>query len=357
MKVALFTHHFLEPTHHAIAQVLRGLEQHSFVVFAKRFELWADHALTNVSSRHVYVKGTPLSLREEGVDLVHAIFDGKVALRAGEVAAELGLPFVLSFHGGFDIHAKIRDPRYTAPTRALAQQATAVTVVCAADVERLRRIGVERHVDVIRVPVDVGALPESAPQAGRLVCVARLVPKKGVDLAIRALIDLPKHQLVVVGDGPERQRLVDQACASGVAGRVRFCGTLGLQSMLTTLASASVLVHPARVADDGNADGTPQAMLWAHALGLPIVAADTGSIAELVTDGRSGILVPAESPAALAAAVRRLDAEPVLRAHLAAGGAAVVKRHLLPAVVEDFVRLYERCMGVPRCVTAEGSRA
>src|SRR5436189_250310 len=82
-----------------------------------------------------------------------------------------------------------------------------------------------------------------------------------------------------------------------------------LQKTLATMAESFALLHPARVAGDGNAEGIPQTILWAQAMGLPVITTGTGSIAEAVEGDVSGVLVPQENPAAVARAVVRLQDE------------------------------------------------
>lgn len=317
MKVALFTHHFLEPTHHAIALLLGRMQACSFAVFAKRFTDQLHFRLPNIAERIIYTKGPLDGMKNRGFDLVHAIYDGKTALRAARAAQHGRLPFVLSFHGGYDVHAKIWDPRYREPTLVIAERAAAITVACSSDVERLRRLGIQRCINVVRVPFDHSLvdLPRRS-NSSQLVSVGRLIPKKGIDVAIRALAHLPGRELTVIGDGPDRPALDDLVRALRLGDRVRFSGLLPLSSTLEVLAGSFALLHPARVAADGNAEGTPQTLLWARGLGLPIVTTDTGSIAEVVEHEVSGILVQPDAPELLAGAVHRLDTDSSLLSRL-----------------------------------------
>jgi glycosyltransferase involved in cell wall biosynthesis len=315
VRVALFTHNFLEPTHHAIAQLLGAMSDCSYTVYATRFE---DHFdLGNIRDRIAYRKGPVPGLSRARFDLVHAIYDGTTAIRAQQAAAECGIPFVLSFHGGFDTHAKIHDPLFRDRSRLIAQAAAAVTVSSNQDVDRLRSIAVSREIVVLPVPVVLTARRhERRSIPGKLVTVGRLIGKKGVDLAIKALCDLPGHTLEVVGDGELRDQLEWLTKDLGLSDRVRFSGLLPISETERVLLSASALLHPARVAADGNAEGTPQIILMAQALGVPVIAADSGSLSEIVHDGTSGILVPPENPQALADAVKRLAADSALRERL-----------------------------------------
>jgi len=345
--VALFTKQFLEPTHHAIAAVLGTLEPCRFSVYAKRLTLAGD-PLGNVREYALCPLGAMPVLPRGRYDLVHAIFDGDLAIVAAEAARRAELPFVLSFHGGFDMHAKVLRPAYSHATRQIAQAAAAVTVVCGADALRLRALGVERPVEIVPVPVDPARLPpRRRAQPGRLIVIARLVEKKGVDIAIDALRHLPaQFRLTVVGDGPLETDL--RARAEDLGNRVELAGQLSLEKTLRLAAGSEALLHPARVARDGNAEGTPQAVLWAQALGLPVIAGATGSLREIVADRRTGMLVPPDDPVRLAAAILELREAPSLRRRLVAAARwQVRRRHLLPQVSAQMLRLYRGIVGSP----------
>ena len=145
--------------------------------------------------------------------------------------------------------------------------------------------------------------PDPVPvEACVLLAIGRLVPQKGIDVALRALPDVPGAWLVVLGEGPERARLEALAAELGVADRVWLPGRV--PDVAAWLRRASLLVHPARW------EGFGLALLEAMLAGLPVVAARISSVPEVVVDGETGLLVPPENPAALAAAIRRVLREP-----------------------------------------------
>lgn len=337
-RVALFTKTFLEPTHYAIAAVLRELRDYEFVVFAKQEAHRFD--LPNVSRVVVTREVSPTELQASGCQWVHAIFDGDIGLRAAGAARIARLPYILSFHGGFDTKAKIFDPLYREITRSAAQDAARVTVVSKADTRRLGEIGVTRPVDIVPVPFDGSLLPPARREPGRLVAIGRLVEKKGFDLAILALRELPaSYTLTVVGDGPRREEWTRLAVEEGIASRVHWLGELRLERCLSVLTTAWALIHPAGVACDGNAEGTPQVILWAQAAGIPVVCCNSGDVGELVDSGAAGVQVLARDPGLLAAAIRDLEI-PERTAELITHAAARVSRHSLDLVVAQWRAIY-----------------
>jgi glycosyltransferase involved in cell wall biosynthesis len=145
--------------------------------------------------------------------------------------------------------------------------------------------------------------PDTVPRdVPVLLSTARLARQKGIDIAIRALPD--DAVLVVLGEGPERAALESLARELGVADRVFLLGRV--PDVAAWLQRATVYVHPARW--EGFGLGVLEAM---HA-GLPVVASQVSSLPELVVDGETGYLVPADDPRALSDAILRALDQPQL---------------------------------------------
>jgi glycosyltransferase involved in cell wall biosynthesis len=181
--------------------------------------------------------------------------------------------------------------------------------------------------------------PDEVPEGARIaLAVSRLTAQKGVDVAIRALSSLPGDVvLAVLGEGPDRAALERLARELGVERRVFLLGRV--PDVAAWLRRADVFVHPARW------EGFGLAVLEAMLAGLPVVATNVSSLPELVVDGETGLLVPADDAAALAAAVSSALGKPELgeagraRAHAEFSVARMADRH---------VALYERVTGVRR---------
>lgn len=320
MKVALFTKAFLEPTHVAIAQVLRGLPEIHFEIFTKFFAELPGLPVPNAKLAAALPVEINLDMAVSRCDLVHAIYDGPIAFRAFEAAQACRLPFLLSFHGGYDTNAKIWKPNHRALTCKLCEEADAVTVVSKIDAARLAFLGVRRPVEISPVPIDPAVLPtrNTIGADAPIVAIGRLVPKKGFHFAITALTMLPPNlRLEIIGDGPEAAALQETARNIGVQERVTFLGFLPLSETLHRLAQARFLLHPAIQAEDGNAEGTPQIILWAQAMGTPVIAGASGSISDIVAHEHSGLLVESGNASAIAAAVLRLIANSAFAEKLA----------------------------------------
>jgi glycosyltransferase involved in cell wall biosynthesis len=240
--------------------------------------------------------------------LVHADVYG--ALAAG------GVPLVSTKHN--DDRFRLGPFRYV--ERALARKAMRVIAIT----EALRRFCVDRvglpaaKVEVVHYGLDELPRPwgESAevalPDGARvLLCVGRLAEQKGVDVAVEALARIrerePAAVLVVLGEGPDRARL------EALAGEgVYLPGRVG--DVAAWYRRAELLVHPVRW------EGFGLALLEAMLAGKPVVATRVSSAPEIVADGETGLLAPADDPAALAEAALALLADPTRAAAMGAAG-------------------------------------
>ncbi|MBI4572080.1 MAG: glycosyltransferase family 4 protein [candidate division NC10 bacterium] len=182
----------------------------------------------------------------------------------------------------------------------------------------------------------------------RLICLARLVRQKGLDVLLRALPVLQAAvgpvALTLLGEGPEQSRLAALAVELGVADAVCFAGTVG--DVRPHLAAADVFVLPSRF------EGLPLALLEAMGAGLPVVATAVSGNTDAVRDGVDGLLVPPEDPAALAAAVACVLRDPDLATRLATTARLRVASHFgVETMVDRTLQVYRETLHTGmRCV-------
>ncbi|MFJ6908308.1 glycosyltransferase family 4 protein [Streptomyces griseoluteus] len=232
-------------------------------------------------------------------------------------------------------------------------------VVCVSEAERETgvRAGVRAAYAVVRNGIDLerfSPAPAPAARAGLpglgagplVVCVGRLCPQKGQDVLLaaweRVLTVLPEARLVLVGDGPDREKLGELA-----GPRVRFTGEV--TDVLPWYRAADLVVLPSRW------EGMALAPLEALACARPVVLSDVDGARESLPPALAGrCLVPPEDPDALATAVTGLLCDAPLRADLGAQGRRhVLTTHDVRVTAERIADLYRDVLGTLPSVSTE----
>lgn len=292
---------------------------------------------------------------------------------AGYVAAWLhrrtGVPYVIYVHGK-DLWKEQRKAARSVRARWTARRvfggAGAIIANSRATADRaeslLRSLGIEPsgRVRVVHPGTDPSRFRPDAPGAeswrrelgldGKrvLLSVSRLMARKGIDTALHAVARLadryPDLVYMVGGDGPERGRLERLAAELGIADRVLFLGAVDDERLPGLYAAADLFVLPVREEPgDEEVEGFGIVFCEAAASGLPVVAGDSGGVADAVRDGETAILVPPADPDAVVAAVARLLDDPRERRRMgeAARRAAETYYHWDRAAAEAWAVLEE----------------
>jgi hypothetical protein len=238
------------------------------------------------------------------------------------LAARLaGVPALVHVHEAEELSAPATRKLLYAPLLL------ADTVVANSSTTRRVLLGSHRRL-ARRLAVVPNGLPDHGsvradPTPGRIVLVTRLSPRKGVDVALEAVAELRSAgrdvSLEICGSAyPGYEWFADQlrarAAEADLTGAVHFAGYVS--PVVGALAGAEVVIAPSLGESFGNA--AVEAML----AGRPLVASDVQGLAEIVDDGRTGLLVPPGDSAALAAAIARLLDDPQLAGRLAGAGRA-----------------------------------
>jgi glycosyltransferase involved in cell wall biosynthesis len=232
--------------------------------------------------------------------------NGYYALRA---ARRTGLPLVVSLQGELTMDADQafqRSATLRREWRALLDRADAVSGCSQQVVDEAVATygdGLLGKVQVIPNGVDIDAVRSVVPERRErpyVFAIGRFVPQKGFDLLIRAFAEVedefPDHDLVLAGDGPERERLEQLAAGR----RVTFLGGVSQQRAFGLYRSASGFVLPSRHEPQGIV------VIEAMAAGAPVLATRVGGVAETVRDGENGLLVRGDDADELATGLRRL---------------------------------------------------
>jgi phosphatidylinositol alpha-1,6-mannosyltransferase len=238
-----------------------------------------------------------------------------VVVHGAEVTLPGRLPVARSF-GAHALHGAagvVAASGYSAreAVRAARRPLRGVVIPPGVDVERFRPIDAEEQ----RAVRAAFALDPARPL---VLGVSRLVPRKGFDVLIDAVLGLPDVQLAIAGGrGRDRRRLEARARKLGIANRVRFLGAVPDAALAPLYASADVFAMPCRDRWLGlEAEGFGIVFVEAAAAGVPSVAGRSGGSHEAVVDGETGFVVDGRSAREVRAAVERLLADDELRARM-----------------------------------------
>jgi glycosyltransferase involved in cell wall biosynthesis len=166
---------------------------------------------------------------------------------------------------------------------------------------------------------------------GFLLYVGRLRIRKGVEVLLAALATSapPKLRLAIVGEGEHQERLHRTTRSLGLDDSVQFLGRRSPAEVRDLMGRAAALVVPSIY------EGMPLVILEAMEAGLPVIASSVSGIPEVVEDGVSGWLVPAEDPTALAAAIRALGDDPEEARRRGEAGRGMVKERFTAAAAAE----------------------
>ena len=158
-----------------------------------------------------------------------------------------------------------------------------------------------------------------------IVCVSRLMPRKGQDTLIRALPTIRRHvpeaALMIVGGGPYRRRLERLIEKTGQARSVVLTGSVETEHLPAFYAAADVFAMPCRTRNGGlDVEGLGIVYLEASATGVPVIAGSSGGAPDAVVEGQTGFVVDGESPAASAVRIVELLRDPQLARAMGASG-------------------------------------
>lgn len=274
-------------------------------------------------------------LRTFDPNLIHAHWATYPSTVAWALGRLLDKPF------GFTCHAHDIFTERQLLARKIDEAALAVTI-SQYNVDWLRQHVAgdgAQQLKVVHCGVDMAHAPwrPDGREGNRILAVGRLDPIKGFDTLVAALALLRERGVDaycrLVGSGPLESALREQARRQGVAERIEFAGAQPQDVVRRWMREATLFALPSQVAEDGNRDGIPVALMEAMASGCTPVSTRVSGIPELIEDGVGGVLVDPGNVDALADALQRLLGDAALRRHLAVGARERVE-HEFDARVE-----------------------
>jgi glycosyltransferase involved in cell wall biosynthesis len=297
------------------------------------------------------VTGLREAIQRFAPDIVqtHAV-KGHFLMRMSGLSA--GSPWIAFHHGYTFPDLKMR--AYNQLDRWSLRGASRIVTVSQAFERQLCRRGIPpERISVLHNAMDPGWM-DSLPKASHLradlgiaagervvLTVGRLSQEKAhtdLVLAMKRLHELSPQtpaRLILVGEGPERNRIQQIARACGVAEKITFAGFIGDPRPYYAIADVVVL--------SSLTEGSPNALLEAMAARVPVVATAVGGIPEIVQDQESALLIPSRQPEALASAIAATFADPVAASRRAAAARTLIEtRHSPQARVAQLVKIYQQ---------------
>lgn len=212
----------------------------------------------------------------------------------------------------------------------------------------------EKKIIVHRIGIDCGRFSFAPRQLHgddqvRLVTIARLVEKKGVEYGVRAIAKLaktnPNIEYNVVGDGPlkeDLQQLIQELDASD---RVNLLGWKQQKEIVEILNNADILLAPSVTSKNGDQEGTPVSLMEAMAMGLPVISTQHSGIPELIDDGITGFLVPERDVDSLAEKLGYLVEFPEVWPEMGSAGRAYMEKHYnIDKLIDQLVAIYQKIL-------------
>lgn len=248
-------------------------------------------------------------IRENEIDLIHAHW----LIPQGFVAACLGIPFIVTVHGGdvFGFGAGFFITRWMA--KFALDRCRSCTVNSSASLREIKKISKDVRVQVIPMGVDLNIFkPSKRIKRSGLLFVGRLSPEKGVKYLLAAMPEILKNfknvKLKIIGDGPERQSLERIALVDAV----EFLGTVSKDRLPKYYRAAEIFVGPSL------REGLGMALIEAGLCGCALIGTNVGGIPDLIKNGETGLLVEPKNAGQISAAVLRLLRDSQLRRETAA---------------------------------------
>jgi colanic acid/amylovoran biosynthesis glycosyltransferase len=257
-------------------------------------------------------------IRKSGPALIHAHF-GWTAIEAVPAAERHGIPLVAGFHGydatvfphyGMDADGAGEPTMPPGVYDEVFEKAACIFATSNFIAATLRELGCPQDPVVVPSGIRLEYFPYRGPRGRdeeeelRIVFVGRLVPSKGLDVAIEAIAEIGDDApitLEIIGEGPMRAECEALAHSLGLEECVRFRGRQPREAVLAALEQADVLVMPSRITATGQAEGLGNVIKEALAVGLEVAATDNGGIPEAFPPERRGELVQEGDAIALAA--------------------------------------------------------
>ncbi len=235
-------------------------------------------------------------LKENNIQVVLAEY-GTVAAKAFPLIKTLGIPMVVHFHGS-DAYKHKHLQRYRTVYQSMFSYAQAIVAVSVDMQQQLIHLGASPkkvHHNVYGIDLSKFTTTMNQYDSQRILMVGRFVEKKAPYLCLlafqRVLDQFPKAKLIIIGDGELLDICQRIATALKITDNAEFLGAMPHQAVKEEMQKACFFIQHSVVAPSGDSEGTPNTILEAGAMGLPIVSTKHAGIKDVVLHGETGFLV------------------------------------------------------------------
>jgi len=294
--------------------------------------------------------------REHRFDALHCHSIYPCGYLAALCEGRLGIPTVITSHGG-DVHIegrRLSKPGFPARyARSIAASDALIAISRFTHDGYLRLCPTARNIIPIPNGVHLEQFAQKAPRPAALdsdvlageyfLFIGRLHRRKGVDVLLDAMSQMPERdqmKLVIAGDGEQRDALEAQCARLKLVDQVRFVGSARGSAKIWLLQNARFVVIPSRVWE---AFGL--VVLESYAAGRCVIATALAGMMDLIQPGETGLVVPPESPASLAAAISVLLTNPDMALRYGEEARRMVQPYGWQTIAEQHLDLYDGLIG------------
>ena len=344
-------------------EIIKGIETVRFRYAPDKYEVLAYkgmmHELVFKSLFNLFIFFSFLSfftikslshVRKNKIDIIHSHWWVPTGIVGIIVSKLTGKPLIITSHGtDIFIIRKFRKIEFLA--RRVFGAADMITVVSNALKKRLiEDLGIkEEKIKVIPMPVDIDRFyPKKMDRNIDVLCVGRLIERKGIDILVQAIAKLRSKsinaQTVIIGNGPEKERLLELVRKNNLEGNVTFVDYVPNDKLIDYYNRSKLFVLPTVTDWKMETEGLGVVLLEALRCRAAVIGSDTGGIPDIIKDSVTGLLVEERDVEGMAEAIKKLLTDENLRENLVENGFEHVGTLFTPEKVAGQFRDVYRCL-------------